>query len=110
MGEGTVHIDEWARQYRERCPNTNFCLEIIATLPPRLLNYLENDYWQIYQSTPAHEFARFLQHVAEGHAYTRPVLTADWGNLAPEVRTALGIEQCRQLERSVRYCREILNF
>jgi sugar phosphate isomerase/epimerase len=109
MGEGTVHIDRWAEQYIAQCPNTNFTLEIIATLAPRVLNYLEAEYWEIYPDTPAHEFARFLQHVVEGHAYTKPILTADWGAMSPEIRAALGIEQCRQLERSVRYCRENLN-
>jgi 3-oxoisoapionate decarboxylase len=109
MGEGTVHIDQWSKQYIAQCPNTNFTLEVIATLAPRLLNYLESDYWEIYPASLAHEFAHFLQHVAEGEAYTRPILTADWGNLTPEIRTALAVEQRRQLERSVRYCREVLN-
>lgn len=108
MGEGTVHIDRWAQQYIAQCPHTNFTLEIIATLAPRVLNYLEDDYWSVYPATPAHEFARFLQHVAEGQPYTQPILTADWGNLTPEIRTALGVEQRHQLERSVRYCREVL--
>jgi sugar phosphate isomerase/epimerase len=108
MGEGTVHMDQWAKQYMAQCPNTNFTLEIIATLPPRVLNYLEESYWEIYPASLAHEFARFLQHVAEGQAYTQPIMTADWGNLTPEIRTALAIEQRRQLERSVRYCREVL--
>jgi hypothetical protein len=72
------------------------------------LNYLESDYWDIYPASLAHEFARFLKHVAEGESYTKPILTADWGNLTPEIRTALAVEQRRQLERSVRYCRDIL--
>src|SRR5690606_7177132 len=55
MGEGTVHIDRLAKLYMSRCPNTNFTLEVIATLPPRVLNYLEDDFWDIYKSTPAHE-------------------------------------------------------
>jgi len=109
MGEGTVHIDQWSKQYVDQCPGTNFTLEVIATLAPRILNYLEADYWDVYPATPAHEFARFLQHVSEGHSYTKPVLTADWGNLTPEIRVALGIEQQRQLEQSVRYCRDFLN-
>jgi sugar phosphate isomerase/epimerase len=109
MGQGTVHIDQWAKEYMARCPHTNFTLEIIATLAPRLLNYLEDEYWSTYQDTPAHEFARFLQHAAEGQPYTKPILTADWGKLTPEIRTALGVEQRRQLEESVRYCRENLN-
>jgi sugar phosphate isomerase/epimerase len=109
MGEGTVHIDEWAKQYKELCSSTNFTMEVIATLPPRVLNYLEPEYWEIYPDAPAHEFARFLRHVTEGQAYTKPMLTADWGNLTPEIRAALGVEQCRQLEQSVRYCRDKLN-
>jgi sugar phosphate isomerase/epimerase len=109
MGEGTVGIGEWSKQYIARCPKTNFTMEIIGTLPPRILNYLEADYWDVYQTTPAHEFARFLQHVAEGSAYTQPILTADWGNLTPEIRSALAVEQRRQLERSVQYCKGILN-
>jgi sugar phosphate isomerase/epimerase len=109
MGEGTVHIDEWSKQYIAQCPNTNFTLEIIGTLAPRVLNFLDSEYWEVYKATPAHEFARFLRHVAEGKAITQPVLTADWGKLTPEIRAALGVEQQRQLERSVRYCREVLH-
>lgn len=109
MGEGTIHIDQWAKQYIAQCPNTNFTLEIIGTLAPRVINYLEHEYWDVYPDTPAHEFARFIQHVTEGNAPTMPIMTADWGALTPEIRAALGIEQQRQLERSVQYCREVLH-
>lgn len=109
LGEGTIHIDQWAKQYINQCPNTNFTLEIIGTLAPRIVNYLHRDYWNVYPDMPAHEFARFLTHVVEGNAPTMPILTADWGNLTPEIRAALGIEQQRQLESSARYCREVLN-
>ena len=108
MGEGTVNIETWSRQYIAQCPNTNFTMEIIGTLAPRVLNYLEPEYWSIYPTMPAQEFARFLQHVAPYQSYTTPTHTADWGSLTPEIRAALAIEQCRQLERSVRYCREVL--
>ena len=108
MGDGNVQIEEWSHQYIAKCPNTNFTLEIIATLPPRVLNYLEAPYWDIYPATPAHEFARFLQHVAIGSAPTKPYLTADWGNMTPEIRTALAFTQQQQLEQSVKYCRENL--
>lgn len=108
MGDGTVHIEDWAKRYMAECPNTNFTLEIIATLAPRVLNYLEPEFWEIYPNMQAHEFARFLQHVVEGNAHIHPTLTADWSNLTMEVRTALAIEQRRQLEQSVRYCREVL--
>lgn len=77
MGDGTVGIDRWAAQYMAQCPHTNFTLEVIATLPPRVLNFLDGSYWEIYPAMPAYEFARFLQHVAEGHAYTKAMHTAE---------------------------------
>ena len=109
MGDGNVQIEAWANQYIAQCPNTNFTLEIIATLPPRVINYLEDSYWEIYPNTPAHEFARFLQHATAGSAPTKPFLTADWGNMTAEIRTALAITQQHQLEQSVQYCRNNLN-
>jgi hypothetical protein len=105
MGEGNVDIGAWATQYIAQCPNTNFTLEIIATLAPRVLSYLEEEYWELYPDMPADEFARFLRHVQVGSAPTRPMHTADWGKLTPETRAALAIEQQRQLEESARYCR-----
>lgn len=109
MGEGSVGIAKWSRQYIEMCPQTNFTLEIIGTMPPRVLRYLEPEFWEIYPDTPAQDFARFLNHVVEGHAPTQPALTAEWSKITPEIRTALAVEQCRQLERSVAYCRQILD-
>lgn len=108
MGEGTVGIDAWAKEYMARCPNTNFTLEVIATLAPRVVDFLAPNYWDVYPTTPAHEFVHFLRHVTKGRPYTQPLLTANWGDLTPDIRTALATEQRRQLERSVRYCREII--
>jgi sugar phosphate isomerase/epimerase len=108
MGDGTLDIAAWSRRFRELCPTTNFTLEIITTLPPKVLNYLAPDYWSVYPDTPAREFARFLALVQTGRPYTEPVLTANWGDLTPELRAALAVEQQHQLEKSVRYCRETL--
>jgi len=109
MGDGTIDIARWSRLYQEQCSNTNFTLEIIASLAPKVLNYLEPDYWDIYPDLPASEFAQFLQLVHSGSPYTQPVLTASWVDLPPTYKAALALEQQRQLEKSVRYCRGVLN-
>lgn len=109
MGDGTIGIQEWARRYRELCPHTHFTLEIITSLPPRVLNYLDPSYWEVYPETPAAEFARFLALVQRGRPYTEPVLTASWADLPPEYRAALAVQQQRQLEKSVAFCRHVLN-
>ncbi|CAN5599275.1 hypothetical protein BH10CHL1_BH10CHL1_51240 [soil metagenome] len=108
MGDGTIGIDQWAKLYQEKCPNTNFTLEIITSLAPKVLDYLEPDYWSVYPDYAAAEFAQFLRLVNHGKPYTQPILTADWGNITPEVKAALAFESRIQLEKSVKYCREVL--
>ncbi len=108
MGDGTIGIDQWAKLYQEKCPNTNFTLEIITSLAPKVLDYLTPEYWSVYPDYAAAEFAQFLRLVNEGKPYTQPILTADWGNITPEVKAALAIESRAQLEKSVKYCREVL--
>ncbi len=108
MGDGSTDIARWSKLYQEQCPNTNFTLEIITSLPPKVLNYLQPEYWNAYGELPAAEFAQFLQLVHTGTPYTQPLLTASWANLTPEIKTAIAQEQCTQLEKSVRYCRDVL--
>ncbi len=108
MGEGTIGIDEWTRLFRQSCPNVNYTLEIITSIAPRVLNYLEPEFWSVYPHTPAVEFARFLQLVQKGSPFTEPVLTANWGSMPPEYRPALALQQQAKLEESVRYCRDVL--
>ncbi len=108
MGDGSTDIARWSKLYQEQCPATNFTLEIITSLPPKVLNYLDDSYWTAYPELPAAEFAQFLQMVHNGTPYTQPLLTANWGNMPPEVKVAIAQDQRSQLEKSVRYCREVL--
>ncbi len=108
MGEGTVGIDAWAKAYQAACPDTNFTLEVITSLPPRVIDYLEADFWGVYPDTLASEFAQYLSLVQKGRPYTEPVLTANWGAMSDEVRKAIALQQQAKLEQSVKYCRDVL--
>ena len=108
MGDGTIDIEKWSRRYMAECPNTIFTLEIITSLAPRVLNYLDAEYWIAYPEMPAGEFAQFLQLVHSGQPNTLPTLTANWGDLTSEIKPALAAQQRAMLEKSVKYCREAL--
>lgn len=108
MGDGTIGIDRWAQLYQAQCPQANFTLEIITSLAPKVLDYLNPDYWAVYPDYPAAEFAQFLKLVSEGKPYTQPTLTADWGKITPEIQAALAQESRAQLEKSVAYCKNVL--
>ena len=108
MGDGNIGMERWARRYMAECPATNFTLEIITSLPPKVLNYIEPEFWTIYPDTPAAEFAQFVALAAKGEPYTQPILTASWAEISPVYRSALAEQQCRQVEKSMAYCRETL--
>jgi len=108
MGDGTMGIDEWARLFQEKCPDAAFNLEILTGRPPRVINYLEPEFWQDYPDTPAWEFAQFLKLVREGHPFMGTMLTVGRGEMPPEVEAALVVQERLDLERSVRYCQDVL--
>jgi sugar phosphate isomerase/epimerase len=109
MGDGTVGIDKWAEEYKLKCPNAPFTMEIITGGPARVLNYMEPEYWKAYPNTPAAEFARWEKHVREGQPFMGPMITVRGGSDMPdEYRAALVVQQRIDLERSVAYCREKL--
>jgi sugar phosphate isomerase/epimerase len=108
MGDGSVGIEEWARQFQEQCRGSSFTLEIITGGPPRALNCLEPEFWEAYPDMPASEFARFVKLVKDGQPFMGPMLTAQWRGVPPEYQAALTLQQRLDLERSVKYCQEVL--
>jgi sugar phosphate isomerase/epimerase len=60
MGEGNMGMEDYIRKYLEKCPGKAASLEVIVSGNPRILNYRNPQFWDIYRNTPAWEFARFL--------------------------------------------------
>ena len=113
LGDGNVGIEGWVRAFQQQCPGSPFTLEIITTWPSMVINYLESEFWDSYPDAPAAEFARFLELVEKGAPFAGPGLTVGWEveteDLPPEYLAALAVQQRLDLERSVRYCREVLS-
>jgi 3-oxoisoapionate decarboxylase len=108
MGEGNVHIEEWARLFEAKCPSASFTLEIITGSPPRLVNYAEPEFWQAYPETLPGDLAQFEQLAKAGEPYTGGMLIAPEGAMTAECEKALAEQERADLERSVRYCQEVL--
>ena len=60
MGEGNLGIDAYIRKYVTQCPGKAVSLEVIVSGSPRLFNYRDPQAWELFRTTPAWEFARFL--------------------------------------------------
>lgn len=109
MGDGILDLEEWSRLFAERCPGIPYTLEIITGGAPSVVNCLEATFWETYPDTPAAEFVRFWQLVKEGQPFLGPMMVADRrAEMSPEVQSALVVQQRLDLERSVRYCRNVL--
>ena len=102
MGEGNVDMKAYMRRYSELCPNTPVQLEIISGFP-RAFPYLKPDFWGPYPKVRAHEFARFLALAKAGKALSPFEVPP-----GKDKKLAEQDYQKNQLERSLKYCKEVL--
>jgi sugar phosphate isomerase/epimerase len=60
MGDGNIGMDDYLRKYVAQCPGKAVSLEVIVSGTPRIFNYRNPQAWELFRTTPAWEFARFL--------------------------------------------------
>ena len=86
MGEGNMGMEDYIRTYIAKCPGKAVSLEVIVSGNPRMFNYRDPAFWDLYKSTPAWEFARFLTLCDKGTptpaAPPDPAVTPQARNLA----------------------------
>jgi 3-oxoisoapionate decarboxylase len=102
MGEGLVDWKVYMDRFAQLCPDAPVQLEIISGFA-RGFPYLKEDFWAPYQKVRAHEFARFVALAKKGKPIDpfRPPQ-------GQERRQAEQDYQKAELERSVKYCKEVL--
>lgn len=102
MGQGNVDFQSYFRRFAQLCPDTPVILETISgrAIP---VPYLRDEFWDAYPNVRLREFARFLK-LAKGGTPRRPfrVLKGKAGSRAEQEY------QKAELERSVRYCKQVL--
>ena len=102
VGEGVVDFRRYAARFAELCPGVPVQLEIISGFA-RPYPYLREEFWGPYGQARARDFARFLALAKRGR------------RLEP-FRAPAGVDrklaeqeyQRAELERSIRYCKEVL--
>ena len=109
LGDGVVDFPRLMARFRELCPRAPFQLEILTGSPPRVLPYLETDFWKAFPAMPAAEFARFLALAKNGHPLMSGMMIAQPGKQPPEYEAALKLQQRVDLERSLEYAKKTLN-
>ena len=102
MGEGNVDFKRFIERFAQLCPGVPIQLEIISG-SPRALPYLKEEFWKPYPKARAGEFARFVALAKRGKPIERFKLPEGEDRKAAEQRF-----QKSELERSIKYCKEVL--
>jgi len=71
MGEGSIGMEDYIREFAAKCPGKPLSLEVIV-MGPRFFNYRDPKFWDAYRTTPAWEFERFLALVEKGKPVPSP--------------------------------------
>jgi 3-oxoisoapionate decarboxylase len=110
LGDGTVDFVRFMQRFRELCPRSSMQLELITGRPPRIIPYLEQDFWKAFPKASGAEFARFVALAKAGHPYMGAMVVEDVAGAKPEIMTdALKEQQRFDLERSLEYAKKKLN-
>ncbi|MEJ7618882.1 MAG: sugar phosphate isomerase/epimerase [Pyrinomonadaceae bacterium] len=102
IGDGLVDWKTYLQRYSELCPRTIFQLEIISGFQ-RPFAYQKEDFWKHYRDVRAFEFNKFAALAKRGRALEPFAAPAGQDRKAAEQAY-----QKAELERSVKYCKEVL--
>jgi len=111
LGEGVVDFQAIVARLRELCPSVYVYIKPITGRPPQVLPYLEPDFWKLFPSARAKDFARFLRLARNGHPYEGHVVIEDLQGRQPppQFLEAIQYQQREHMERSVEYAKTKLD-
>jgi len=102
IGEGNTDWQAYVSRFAQLCPQTPFLLEILSEWG-RPVAYLKDDFWKPFPKVRAREFARFVAFAKRGRP--KEPYKVPPGKDRKEADKEF---QKAELERSLKYCREVL--
>jgi sugar phosphate isomerase/epimerase len=103
MGEGQIDLKAYFTAFREMCPGVPVHIETISGFN-REFAYLTPEFWKAWPAMPADRFARFLALAKAGRP--REPFRPPGGEERQKAEQAY---QRGEIERSLRYCRDVLD-
>lgn len=98
MGEGTVDLKTYMKRFAELCPGVPVHIETISGFP-RELPYFKKEFWNVWPKARGKDFARFVALAKRG----KPIAPHRSPNPEAEKEYQRG-----EVERSIKYCKEVL--
>jgi hypothetical protein len=110
LGEGTVDFKALVAHARKLIPEGAriYCKPITAR-PPVVLPLFDQDFWTWFPRARARDMARFVALAKRGKPYDKPMVVEDVPGRAEAYAEALKFQQKEHMERSLDYCRKVLD-
>jgi sugar phosphate isomerase/epimerase len=109
LGDGVIDWPRFMDRYRQLCPRAIMQLESITGRPPRVVPYLESDFWKVFPKARASDFATFVALAKRGRPLMAPMVIADQvGRVPAEYAEALKVQQRLDLERGLEFAKNTL--
>jgi sugar phosphate isomerase/epimerase len=102
MGEGVVDFKAYFKRFAELCPGVPVHIETISGFPHEV-PYLKPEFWKLFPKARATDLAKFIRLARKGKAI--PPFQPPSGKDRKEAEKEY---QKEQIERSIRYCKEVL--
>jgi sugar phosphate isomerase/epimerase len=102
MGEGTIDQKKYFARFAEICPDVTVHIETISGFNLDI-PFLKSDFWKAYPTLSAADFAKFLS-LAKGNKPVEPFQKP----AGVDNKVAEQDYQRAELERSLKYCKEVL--
>ncbi|HWR52994.1 MAG TPA: sugar phosphate isomerase/epimerase [Bryobacteraceae bacterium] len=109
LGDGIIDWPAIMERYRALCPGAAMLLENITGRPPRVVPFLEPDFWKAFPNHNASDFATYVALARRGRPLMAPMIIADVpGQQPPEFRDALRQQQLTDLEKGLAFAKDTL--
>lgn len=111
LGEGTLDFKMLVERAAQIIPAGVYiyCKPITAR-PPVVLPVYNDEYWKKwFPKGRSRDFGRFIALAKQGRSYDRPHVTADVGDVRDKYMSALKPQQMEHMERSLAYCKKVLD-
>jgi sugar phosphate isomerase/epimerase len=106
LGDGIIDWTALMERYRTLCPGAATLLENITGRPPRVVPFLEPDFWKAFPNHTASDFATYVAMARRGRPLMEPMIIADVPGQQPsEFRDALQRQQFTDLEKGLAFAK-----
>jgi sugar phosphate isomerase/epimerase len=110
LGEGSVDFKSLVARAAEILPPVHIYCKPITARPQVILPVYSDEYWtKWFARGRSRDLSRFLTLAKHGQPYEKPHLTADVPEYRERYFEALKVQQLDHMERSLAYCRNVLD-